>query len=602
MNKKLSSLKIQKLLKQSSIYCQTGNFLEAKKIYLDLLKTIPLHPEVLGNLGTIELQSGNFEKGIDYLTKSIHVDPIQPILIANLANGFLELGKFDEAIKHFESAIKLSPNNCEIFYNLGRAFKVCGKFEEAIHSYQQALKIDSKFILAILNLGTLYNQIGKYELAIKRYTEAIDIQPSNPQLFYNRGIAYDNLKQYNSAISDYDQAIKIDINFESAYSNKSGVLTKLSLYQEAVDNIDSAIKINPKNPINYNKKAFILEEMKDFNGAIAYYDQAIKIQPDFSEALNNKGMCKLALNFFKEGWGLYESRLQDKSKVNRLITSKPEVVDFKISNKTIYIWAEQGVGDQILYSSLLSDALNTPNKFIVSFDQRLINLYARSFSWASNVTFIKSSEILSEDLYDFHLPLGNLGKHFRNSVDDFKNQAINFLASDKNQTSFLLQKIKIDNKKICGISWASKNTQFGDKKSILLEQLLPILSIPNITFVNLQYGNTSEERKKIFVEHGIDIKSFDEIDNFNDIDSLTSLITACDFIVSISNVTVHIAGGLNKKTFLLLPYSYGKIWYWGENSGSSLWYPSIDITRQSKPNSWNQAIEDLSEKIKLSYV
>ena len=155
----------------------------------------------------------------------------------------------------------------------------------------------------------------------------------------------------------------------------------------------------------------------------------------------------------------------------------------------------------------------------------------------------------------------------------------------------------VNNNKICGISWKSKNTQFGDKKSIPLEQLLPILLMPNITFVNLQYGNTLQERNDIFSEHDIEIKSFDEIDNFNDIDSLASLIGACDFIVTVSNVTAHIAGALNKKTYLLLPFSYGKIWYWGENSDSSLWYPSIQILRQCKPNSWNQAIEDLSSKI-----
>jgi tetratricopeptide (TPR) repeat protein/ADP-heptose:LPS heptosyltransferase len=597
MNKKMSSLKVKKLLKQASIFCQTGNFLEAGKIYLELLKTIPSHPEVLANLGTIELQSGNFEKGIIYLKKSIHSNPAQPIIISNLANGLLELGEFAEAIKYYRLALKLDPNANQIFYNLARALKATGRFDEAVNAYQEALKINPTFILAYFNLGSLYNEIGQYNLAIMKFSEALDIQPSNSQLFYSRGIAYDNLKQYDFAIKDYDQAIKIDVNFESAYSNKSGVLTNLNLYQEAIECINCAIKINPNNPINYNKKAFILEEMKDFNGAISNYDQAIKIQPDFSEAKKNKATCKLALNFFREGWLLYEARWLDTLKNVRLKTSKPELLDFKISNKTIYIWGEQGVGDQILYSSLLPSLLNTPNKFIVSVDQRLISLFSRSFSLASNTIFINANDIPSEELYDYHIPIGSLGKICRNSVEDFKNQVVNFLVNDQDQSKFLHQKIKVNNNKICGISWKSKNTQFGDKKSIPLEQLLPILLIPNITFVNLQYGNTSEERNDIFSEYGIEIKSFDEIDNFNDIDSLASLIGACDFIVSVSNVTAHIAGALNKKTYLLLPFSYGKIWYWGEDSDSSLWYPSIQILRQCKPNSWNQAIEDLSNKI-----
>ena len=76
--------------------------------------------------------------------------------------------------------------------------------------------------------------------------------------------------------------------------------------------------------------------MKDFNGAISNYDQAIKIQPDFSEAKKNKATCKLALNFFREGWLLYEARWLDTLKNVRLKTSKPELLDFKNSN-TKYI-------------------------------------------------------------------------------------------------------------------------------------------------------------------------------------------------------------------------------------------------------------------------
>ena len=51
----------------------------------------------------------------------------------------------------------------------------------------------------------------------------------------------------------------------------------------------------------------------------------------------------------------------------------------------------------------------------------------------------------------------------------------------------------------------------------------------------------------------------EEIDNFNDIDGLASLIDACDFVVSVSNTTVHIAGAIGKKTYLMLPQGKGKI-------------------------------------------
>jgi ADP-heptose:LPS heptosyltransferase len=114
----------------------------------------------------------------------------------------------------------------------------------------------------------------------------------------------------------------------------------------------------------------------------------------------------------------------------------------------------------------------------------------------------------------------------------------------------------------------------------------------------LQYGETSKEIKNISDHYGIEIISIDEIDNFNDIDGLASLIDACDYIVTSSNVTAHIAGALNKKTYLLIPYSEGKIWYWGESENKSLWYPSIGIYRCGINNLWSDPIQKITTELK----
>ncbi len=66
-----------------------------------------------------------------------------------------------------------------------------------------------------------------------------------------------------------------------------------------------------------------------------------------------------------------------------------------------------------------------------------------------------------------------------------------------------------------------------------------------------------------------------------------------------SNVTAHIAGSLGKKTFLLVPYNTGKIWYWHNNIEKSIWYPSVNIYRQSKYGDWMFAIDQIQKDIEL---
>mgnify|MGYP000191271039 CR=1 FL=1 len=117
MSKIGSSTKIQRLLKESSLLCHSGKFNQAKEIYQALLELIPNHPEVLGNLGTIELQRGNNDLGISYLTRALKSNPTEIKFIINLANAYISINKFTEALEQLESAEKISPNLLNILYN-----------------------------------------------------------------------------------------------------------------------------------------------------------------------------------------------------------------------------------------------------------------------------------------------------------------------------------------------------------------------------------------------------------------------------------------------------------------------------------------------------
>ncbi len=144
MSKILSFLKIQKLLKEAKNFCQYGKLTQAKTIYHDLLKFIPHHPEVLGNLGTIELQLGNSEIGLNYLKNAIKIDSNNPVYLTNLANGLSEIGYFDEALSYLDTALKFNPTGSNIFYNKGRIYKAISKYSEAIKNNQQAFHFETK--------------------------------------------------------------------------------------------------------------------------------------------------------------------------------------------------------------------------------------------------------------------------------------------------------------------------------------------------------------------------------------------------------------------------------------------------------------------------
>jgi ADP-heptose:LPS heptosyltransferase len=234
----------------------------------------------------------------------------------------------------------------------------------------------------------------------------------------------------------------------------------------------------------------------------------------------------------------------------------------------------------------------------VEIDERLIPIFKRSFL---HIKFFTGENYPKEFKPDITFGIGSLAGFLRQSVDSFKNQKIKFLESKKTKTLMLknrLNEFKLHaNEKICGLSWSSQNKRIGKQKSIDLAHFELILKMPNIKFVSLQYGEHDDELDKIKEEYGIEIHRFNDIDLYHDIESLCSLIDACDFVITSSNVTVHLAGSLGKKTFLLAPRGEGRLFYWHVDLKQSLWYKSVSVFHQKDIGSWREPASDIYQEI-----
>ena len=259
----------------------------------------------------------------------------------------------------------------------------------------------------------------------------------------------------------------------------------------------------------------------------------------------------------------------------------------------MFVWAEQGIGDQIMYGSMFSEIANLSKRLIVKFDKRLIKVFKNKHP---NIRFIGDYEELTEEEFDVHLPFGNLGAFLRNDLSSFKNSKKPYIDFDKKISKKVREKHKKDNFLI-GISWTSYNGLLKEDKSVYLKNLIPILKLKNINFIDLEYKNSEIEKNEIYKKNNVKINRVDEIDIFSDMLGLASIISACDLVITCSNVNAHMAGALNKKTFLLLPLGKGRLWNWGSIKDKSIWYPSVKIFQQLKPGDWSDPIEKVKKEI-----
>ena len=305
------------------------------------------------------------------------------------------------------------------------------------------------------------------------------------------------------------------------------------------------------------------------------------------------GLLQLYIGDFKNGWKNSDYKWDNLS----FFRKKPNfsVPKWNLEDKChIFIWKEEGIGEQILYSRLFNDLRDKDLKIDALVDKKLKPLFQSSFP---HINFVDSA---NEELVDSHAPMGDLGRFFINNFDDVKARSHPFIKVNQQRTGSL-KKLLPSDKKLCGISWVSKNKKWGLNKSMSLEQLKDILLLPNMVFVDLQYGDTSQERQSFYKKYGVKILKIEEVDNFDDIEGLASLIDLCDCVLSVSNTTVHIAGAIGKPTYLMLPKGKGKLWYWSKEGNQSLWYKSIQIFEQNKIGEWNEVVEKCYNSMRTNY-
>lgn len=623
----------QALINLGIIKIQYGDLEEGIQLLRKAIAVDSSQAYLYTNLGNALLETGEHNEAILMLDKAIALEPNSANAHYNRARALKAEDKIEEAILAYNKTISIQPNYVEAYNNLGVIFYEQKKYEEAILAYKKTLTLKPEYAEAYNNLGLVFYAQEKFEEAETAFNEAIKINVEFDEAIYNLALNMESANKFDEAIALYEKVLQKTPNHYLASNNQARILFNANLlreskaaYQrslsinpkraeaynglalinleqnkidEAKNNIEIAFNINSSSEEIINTKGIIFQRLEKNKDAIKLFKSALVLNDNYDDAKFNLAMEYLSNMDFEEGWKYYEGRSHVKNIINRHKNLNKIYLNSLKSienDKGILIEGEQGIGDQIIFLSILDDLKNLKNKIYVKVDKRLIPVYQRTFK---EYEFISLEEDFEKNNYAYYLSAASLGGLFRSSIKDFERQKYQYLFSNTTQTQILRNLVKSDNKLTCGISWKSGNPKIGSQKSIELKHLMKAIDPKKINFIDLQYGDTSQDRKNIKDNLGIDIKKVDQIDNYNDIDGLYSLIDSCDLILTVSNVTAHIAGSLGKRTFLLIPYNLGKIWYWHNNIEKSIWYPSVSIYRQSKYGDWMFAIDQIRKDIEL---
>ena len=552
---------IEKRLNQAVALHQAGKLPKAEQLYQQVLANNPRNSDALHLLGVIAHQVGKHEISVNLITNAIEIDSQQVEAYNNLGIVFKKQGKLEKSVQAHHKAIEIQPDHAEAHYNLGDTYQKQGKLEESIQAYHKAIEIQPNYAEAYNNLGIALKEQGELELAMQAYHKAIEIQPNSAEVHYNLGNAYQEQKKSELATQVYHKAIEIQPNYAEAHNNLGNA------YQE----------------------------QGELELAIQAYHKAIEIQDDFAEAHNNLGQILLLLGHFRQGWEEYEWRWQCRNfSIGERNFPQPLWNGSNLQGKSILVWTEQGIGDEIMFANLLDSLKKISNHIIVECEIRLVAFFQRSFP---EIQFVPrenppNSRLLNPNI-DYQVPIGSLGQWLRPDEDSFNQNRQSYLTTctDKSeQIKKRYQSLAADSILI-GISWKSTGAKQKQtlSKSTTLKDWASILSKQGCCFINLQYGDIEPELEQFQEETSLKIYRDQEIDTLQNLDDFAAQVSALDLIVSTSNTTAHIAGSLGKRVWTLLPYMPN--WRWMLNRNDTLWYPHMRLFRQNTIGDWRDVFQ-----------
>jgi tetratricopeptide (TPR) repeat protein len=318
-----------------------------------------------------------------------------------------------------------------------------------------------------------------------------------------------------------------------------------------------------------------------------YFNHAISADPGHLVARWHRALLRLMRHDYS-GWEDYELRhINPDQKLHGFGLSRWH--GQSVPGRRVLVLAEQGIGDQIMFSSCLPDLQNTGAEIVLDCHPKLTPLFRRSFprievspAWLAG----RRRNTIPPPGIDFEVPIASLGRYFRTSRDRFPHHQ-GYLKPDPAGVNVIRERLyAFGGKLVVGLSWrGGTSTRWRGMRSATLEQMLAGVSVPGVAFVNLQYDTTEAEAeylsRKDNVAHWPDVLA--------DYDATAALVSELDLVVTVQTAVAHLAGALGRRVWVLLPHV--PEWRYGSFGTDMPWYPSLMLCRQVLPGDWEACFD-----------
>jgi len=454
--------------------------------------------------------------------------------------------------------------------------------------------VTSSNLSAVLQAAVASHKAGDLQSAVNGYRRVLAESPDHPDALNLCGVALSQSGDFEAAIPLLLKVLEQRPDFADAAFNLGVAYQHMGAYEESARVLKRVLDINPNHLKATWTYASVCHEVGEVKAAAQAFEKALSQQPASDPIRYQAGLFYLTCEDWKAGWQNYDARFEviEAAKSARRAEPPPYWNGQPLEGCSLLAWTEQGLGEEVLAVSALANIVSDSVDVTLECSRRMVPIVQRSLPNVRVVSWDEHAEAISDRTeFDFQVPALELTSTWLEHLDDAVSSR-SVIEPDAELKRSLRQKYETfaDGRRIVGLSWFSRNKDFGARKSLPLADLAAAVNGEHIFFVSLQYGDHAQEVAELAKMSGIDVYIDSDIDAVADLDAAFAQCAAMDVIVTTSNSVAHMGGAMGVETWVLLSTGFASPWFWLRERPDSPWYPSVKLVRAQNPtkadNDW----------------
>jgi tetratricopeptide (TPR) repeat protein len=562
---------------------------EAASGYRELLTVNPRDVYALHRMCLICVRTNEIAKAHDYVTRALEIDAARADLYEHAGLIAAMMGEYTRSEILYHRALQLSGSTATLHRNLGDCLRLLGRVVEAKAQYETALSIEPNLHHAARAIARISVELGDIDDAARYWSLAWSLDSSSLQDGLDLIVALGKTKQTALVSETVAQIREREADNADALQELSLALYKIDHFADMLSVAQQGLALAPRRVTLHHYAAHALSVRGKVADALAHSREAVRLAPDDPMLQCQLACLELSQGDFRSGW--MRRNVTYSTPLARATLVFP---DFPLWNgepfngRRFLLVGEQGRGDEIQFLRF-AEWLRRQGAIVdVMVSEPVAGI-------ATSMTSVRSVHTcIPQGPYDYWSHMLRMPEHMKLDLPMLP-IAMPYISAKPGLVQAWRQRIDAmslsaargDNLRI-GIVWAGgPHTALDRFRSIDIDMLSPLLTLPRTTWFSLQKGEHERDSEALATE--CDIHTLGPI--IEDFTDTLAILETLDLLITVDTAVAHLAGAANLPVWVFLP-AYAEF-RWLTHRTDSPWYPSMRLFQQQNLGEWQPVIGEV---------